>query len=301
MKEQNGVSKWYIGAAVLLAVVGVVMLVWPHLTMELLGIMIGICMLVIGLVYIILYFTKDHQDTIMQMDLTVGVVLAAFGAFMLMHNDFVNIALPFAAGIILLIGGISKIQYAIQMKRLSFSKWFLLLIMSIILIVFGLVMLYNPFKQEVLIYAIGVSLIVDGVLSIVAVLLVSHRLKQMARGVVYTGSDRQIVDHQGKWGKKKGGRGTDEIRMPADAVPPMETVEDPQPASDTGASFGQAGQSVESTFTQNNGFGENSVEPSEAPVVDGEAWKDSEDSNVVKVEDGMDNPFDAPKNKRKKH
>ena len=42
MKEQNVVSKWYVGLTVLLVIIGIIMLVWPNLTMDLLGIMVGI-------------------------------------------------------------------------------------------------------------------------------------------------------------------------------------------------------------------------------------------------------------------
>ena len=223
MGEQNRVSKWFVGMAVLLVVVGVVMIVWPNLTMELLGTMIGICLLVVGLAYIILYFTKDHMGNIMQMDLTAGVVLSAFGAFMLMHHDFVSLALPFAAGIVLLIGGISKIQYALDMKRLNFSKWYLMLILASILIVLALVLLYNPFRDKILIYVMGGSMIIDGAASIAAVLLISHRIKKMNRGAVYTGRENLIEEKQVR---EAGGRGRDKVHVPGEQ-PPMETVDDP--------------------------------------------------------------------------
>lgn len=203
MKEYNNVSKWFVGLSVLLVVVGIVMVVWPNLTIDLLGVMTSICMLVIGLVYVIMYFTKDHMGEVMQMDLTLGAVLAAFGAFMLMHKEFVSMALPFAAGIVLLIGGITKIQHALDMKRLNFSKWQIMLGLAIAMIVLSLVLLYNPFRERVLIYVMGSGMIVNGGASIVAILMISHRLKKMARGAVYTGSSENlIVDHKAAEAKK---------------------------------------------------------------------------------------------------
>ena len=160
------------------------MLIWPHLTLDLLGLVLGVGMLVVGIAHILIYFTKDNLGSILQPDLTVGVILAAFGAFMLMHMDFVPMILPFGAGILLLIGGITKVQYAIDMKRLYFSKWMTLLIFSGILILLGVILLYNPFKDNVLIYFIGSCLILDGLLSIVSVLMITHRKKQFDRGKV---------------------------------------------------------------------------------------------------------------------
>ena len=182
MKEYSGVSKWYIILCVLFVITGIVMLVWPHLTLDLLGLVLGVGMLVIGVAHIIIYFTKDNMGSIMQPDLTVGVIFGAFGAFMLMHIDVVNMILPFGAGILLLIGGITKIQYAIDMKRLYFSKWMTLLIFAVVLIGLGLTLLYNPFKDKVLIYFIGSCLILDGLLSIISLLMISHRRKQIVKG-----------------------------------------------------------------------------------------------------------------------
>ncbi len=182
MKEYSGVSKWYIILCVLFVITGVVMLIWPHLTLDLLGLVLGVGMLVVGVAHIIIYFTKDNLGSVMQPDLTVGVIFAAFGAFMLMHINVVNMILPFGAGILLLIGGITKIQYAIDMKRLYFSKWMTLLIFAIILIVLGILLLYNPFKDDILIYFIGACLILDGMLSIISLLMISHRKKQIDKG-----------------------------------------------------------------------------------------------------------------------
>lgn len=182
MKEYSGASKWYLVLCVLFTVTGFIMLIWPHLTLSLLGLVLGIAMLVLGIAHIILYFTKDNSGAVLQMDLTEGVIFASFGAFMLMHMEFVNMALPFGTGILLLIGGITKIQYALDMKRVYFSRWTVMLGFAAVLILLGVLLLYNPFKEAVMIRFIGASLILDGVLSLISILMLSHRRKQIVKG-----------------------------------------------------------------------------------------------------------------------
>ena len=182
MEEVKGASRWFIIMSVLYVITGIVMIVWPHLTLELLGKALGIGMLVIGITHIIIYFTKDHMQGILQMDLTIGVILAAFGAFMLLHADFVGMAIPFGVGILLMIGAITKIQYSLDMKRLYYSKWFIMLIFAIILLVMGLILIYNPFRDTILLYYIAGCLILEGILSIICILTISHRVKQIAKG-----------------------------------------------------------------------------------------------------------------------
>ncbi len=175
-------QKFFIIMSVLFIIVGIVLLIWPNITVDLLGKSIGIGMLVLGVTHLIIYFTRDHMATILQMDLTVGVIMAAFGAFMLMHADFVEMALPFGIGILLLIGAMTTLQYAIDMKRVRIRAFRSYLFFAFVLIILGILLIYNPFSQKVLVYVIAGSLILDGLLNVTSVLILSHRMKKIARG-----------------------------------------------------------------------------------------------------------------------
>ena len=182
MKRILESQKFFIVLSVLYIVTGIVILVWPGITLDFLGKAVGIGLLVIGLTHVILYFIRDHMSTIMQMDLTTGVIYASLGAFILMHTDFVEMAIPFAVSILLLIGAMTKVQYSIDMHRLRVKRWYLLLIAAILIGIVGVLLLYNPFKTAVLITMIAVSLIVDGFLNICSILFISSRMKKIARG-----------------------------------------------------------------------------------------------------------------------
>ena len=182
MEQALRSQKFFIILSVLYVVTGIVILIWPGITLDLLGKGVGIGLLVIGLTHIIIYFTKDHMRSILGHDLTMGVIFASLGAFILMHADFVELAIPFAVGILLLIGAMTKIQYSIDMRRLRVKRWFILLILAIALVGVGITLLYNPFRSDVMILVIAVSMIADGILNIFSVLFLSGRLKKIQRG-----------------------------------------------------------------------------------------------------------------------
>ena len=140
-------------------------------------------MLILGITHIIIYFTKDHMTNIMQMDLVTGVVAGAFGAFLLLHPDFVGTAMPFAVGILLMIGGIVKLQNSIDMKRLHFTHWKAVLVFAVLLFGVGAVLIYNPFEGRILLLYIGISLMLDGLVNIICMLTISHRMKRIARQI----------------------------------------------------------------------------------------------------------------------
>lgn len=178
----RSVSKWYVVLSVLYIVVGVIMLLWPNITVDILGIVLGVGLLAYGAARIVIYFTKNHLDGIVHMDLTVGVVFGALGGFMLLHRDFVNTVFPFAVAILLLIGAISKLQYAIDMKRLEVNHFKVFMVCAVIVFVLGLILVANPFTGHWMIWFIGASLIFEGVLNCIAILILSTKLRKTGKG-----------------------------------------------------------------------------------------------------------------------
>ena len=92
------------------------------------------------------------------------------------------VALPFAMGIILLLGAIVKIQSSINMKRLRFAKWYLVLICAILIGALGVVLLCNPFqKEEDMILYIGICLILDGLTNLISLICIQTRLRKLKK------------------------------------------------------------------------------------------------------------------------
>ena len=122
MKEVKQFSKSYIFISALYVVLGVVLLAWPTLSVQMICYGLAVAMIVIGISYGIMYFTKDSLEGFLQMDLVIGIVCLAFGIFILLNPTFLSSVLPFAMGIILLLGAIVKIQSAFNMKKLRLKN-----------------------------------------------------------------------------------------------------------------------------------------------------------------------------------
>ncbi|MDO4323633.1 MAG: DUF308 domain-containing protein [Lachnospiraceae bacterium] len=182
MKEVKQFSKSYILVSALYVVLGIVLLVWPTTSVKMICYGLGFVMVVLGITYGIIYFTKDNLSGFLQMDLVIGIVCLAFGVFILLNPTFLSTVLPFAMGIILLLGAVVKIQSSLNMKRLKFSKWYLVLICALVIVALGIVLLCNPFNEErYMILYIGICLIFDGVTNLVSLICIQTRVKKLAR------------------------------------------------------------------------------------------------------------------------
>ena len=84
MKEIREFRKSYILVSALYVVLGAVLPIWPDISMQMICYVLGFAMIVIGITYGIIYFTKDNLTGVLQMDLVIGIVSAAFGVFILL-------------------------------------------------------------------------------------------------------------------------------------------------------------------------------------------------------------------------
>lgn len=181
MEEIRGFHKNFIILSVFYVIAGTVLLFWPEMSIELFCKVLGIGMLIAGLTHVIIYFTKDHMLNIMQMDLVIGVLCVSFGAFLLLHPEFVQNALPFVVGVLFMMGGIVKLQNAIDMKRFHFRFWKAVLFFAVVMLILGAVLIYNPFRGEILTLYIGISLILEGILNIICMLCIAHLVKKAVK------------------------------------------------------------------------------------------------------------------------
>ena len=182
MNEVKQFSKSYILVSALYVVLGVVLLVWPGTSVKMICYGLGFAMVVLGITYGIIYFTKDNLQGFLQMDLVIGIVCLAFGVFILLNPTFLATVLPFAMGIILLLGAVVKIQSSWNMRRLKFKKWYLVLICALVIIALGIVLLGNPFQEEkFMIFYIGACLILDGLTNLISLICIQVKVKKLAK------------------------------------------------------------------------------------------------------------------------
>ena len=182
MNEVKQFSKSYILVSALYVVLGVVLLVWPGTSVKMICYGLGFAMVVLGITYGIIYFTKDNLQGFLQMDLVIGIVCLAFGVFILLNPTFLATVLPFAMGIILLLGAVVKIQSSWNMRRLKFKNWYLVLICALVIIALGIVLLCNPFQEEkFMIFYIGACLILDGLTNLISLICIQVKVKKLAK------------------------------------------------------------------------------------------------------------------------
>ncbi len=131
---------------------------------------IGIVLLLLGIFSIISYFKTEPGKAAIQQSLAKGLLLVTVGVFCLFKSQWFIATFPLLTilyGIIILITGLVKIQWAVDMLRLKIQKWFFAAIGAALSLLFALIILKNPFGSTVFLWRfVAISLILEAVLDI---------------------------------------------------------------------------------------------------------------------------------------
>ena len=148
--------KWEaILTGVLYILLGIVALLIPETMQKTLGYLIGIVLIVAGLISIICYLLRDARENYYHNEFVFGILGIVLGAVVLYKVEIVISLIPFILGVLVLCSGCSKLQDAIDLKRLGYGSWLGLLIVAAINIILGVVLI-------LLFRVLGVVLILSG-------------------------------------------------------------------------------------------------------------------------------------------
>lgn len=196
MNEVREVKKSFCVLSVAYIVLGLVLVIWPDISVKTFCYVFGVGMLIFGGTYLILYFTKERLQGVMQSEMVMGVIGLATGAYILLKMDYVLEIIPFAMGIVALLGAMVKFQDAMDLKKLKAVRWYLMLIWGLVLFVMGVLLVANPFeelKMEVTVKLVGSSLILDGLGNLVGIFWLGHALKKLNK-VTSSSTQYEVVD-----------------------------------------------------------------------------------------------------------
>lgn len=170
----------YIIVSAIMILLGILMIIMPETSVSVIGTVCSIFMIIVGVIKLIGYFSKDLFRLAFQYDLIFGILLIILGAVMLLHPENLIKVICVVIGISILADGLIKIKTAIDSKTFGLKYWWLILAAAIISCVIGAFLLFRPFESAVTVaIIIGISLVADGAMNlctaITAIKIIDHQ------------------------------------------------------------------------------------------------------------------------------
>lgn len=124
-----------------------------------------------GVLTIISYFRTEPHDAAASQKLMKGLTLVTLGGFCLLKTQWILTTFSLMAvvyGIVILLSGFAKVQWAADLLRAKKDRWFLAAISAAISIVCAAVILADPFSSTELLWLFtGIALICEAFLDLV--------------------------------------------------------------------------------------------------------------------------------------
>lgn len=155
--------------------IGVLLLIDPVGFTSGIIVIFGIVLTVIGAASLFRYFRNDAETAAQESGLAKGLIFVIFGLFCALKSEWFIITFPLLTvlyGILTLISGVSKVQWAVDMLRAKQKYWFVEVIGAVLTIVCAVLILGNPFTSTAFLWTfIGVTMIIEAIVDIVAFVL----------------------------------------------------------------------------------------------------------------------------------
>ena len=188
--------KWEaILTGILYILLGIVALVIPETMQKTLGYLIGIVLIVAGLVSMVCYLLRDARENYYHNEFVFGLVGIVLGAAVLYKVEVIISLIPFILGILVLFSGCSKLQDAIDLKRLGYGSWIGMLVVAAINIILGIVLICNPFKAAVILFRVlGIGLILSGASDCFSTVYFARKLRRFKQEAEALDSSFEEID-----------------------------------------------------------------------------------------------------------
>lgn len=169
----------YIITSVLYILLGLVLFIYPEMSLKLVCGMVGALILLYGGIKILSWF-RNRESGFFRFDLILGIVFAVFGGFLLLRPDIIVSILPVTIGIYILFDSLVNLRQAFDLKDAGYDKWWSMLVLAVIMIVLGLIMVFNPFKTVSLtIMFMGGIFLFRGISNVVSIVFTSRKIKTL--------------------------------------------------------------------------------------------------------------------------
>ncbi len=151
--------------------IGVLLLINPVGFTSGIIVMLGIIFTVLGVSSMVYYFRTSPEEAAQKNSLAKGLLFSLIGLFCVFKSNWFIATFPVLTvlyGVLTLVGGISKVQWAVDMLRAKQKYWFVAIISAVLTLVFSALILTNPFTTTAVLWTfIAVTLIIEAVVDIV--------------------------------------------------------------------------------------------------------------------------------------
>lgn len=146
-------------------VVGVLLIIFPDVSANVISWIIGIALIVYGIVSLTAYFLADIRDTLYNNNFVIGLMTIVFGLVVIVKKDMIMNLIPFILGLVIVSSGLAKLHRSIIAYRIHYSASMTYGLLGVVSIILGLITMFflsGETTQNIIFIVIGCGLVYSG-------------------------------------------------------------------------------------------------------------------------------------------
>lgn len=179
LKGINGLFNVSILTSVVILVIGIFLFIQPDTVIRMISVVLGIIFLIPGITAMIDYFKEKNSAS-----LVLGVITILVSLILIIKTDLVASILPFILGIYFVVNGITRLQYALELKKQGYTSFTTSLVFSLLIMICGILFILNPFEGAMaLTQMIGMFMIIYAALDITNTVVIKRGMKVVTKNM----------------------------------------------------------------------------------------------------------------------
>ena len=169
-------------SSVVAFIIGLIMAVVPKMSLDVMGIVLGVYIMIHGITLIGLNFAT-HSVYVPFYGIMSGLLSIIVGILLVAMPNIMSTIFAIALGIWIILSSINVISIAITVKQ-RVSNWGLWLLLGVIDLICGIIILFNPFASSISIVMLGgIIIMIHSVISIVDMIMIRNDAKEVEKAL----------------------------------------------------------------------------------------------------------------------
>ena len=169
-------------SSVVAFILGLVMALVPNISLQVIGIVFGIYIIIHGIALIVMDFMA-HNIYIPFHGIMSGILSIIVGIILVAMPNVLATVFTLALGIWIILSSINIISISITVRK-AVPNWYLWLLLGIIDFICGVIILFNPFASSISIVVLGgVIMMIHAIITFADTLMIRNDAKEVAKAV----------------------------------------------------------------------------------------------------------------------
>jgi uncharacterized membrane protein HdeD (DUF308 family) len=167
-----------IGACALFMLIGILLLVFPDISLKIISYLIAFGLIIIGIILVV-----DYSGSLFLVSfLPTGILSKLLGIIVLIYPQSVTILVPIVIGIWMVINSVLGMQMAMSLKQVGYKNWLLAVILAAITIICGFLIIVNPSSGAVALTEFcGIMLIIYSICDVIDLFIFKNNINDIAK------------------------------------------------------------------------------------------------------------------------